>query len=73
VDIFYVYDEGQEDSLKDAITGHEDYLVDKVGGVPMGLSQLGEGKAVLQTETRAKEAEDLGAGERFVLSLVSRG
>lgn len=72
VDIFYVYDEGQEDVLKNAIMGHEEYLVDKVGGVPMGLSQLGEGKTVLQTENRAKEAEDLGAGERFVLSLVTR-
>jgi len=26
----------------------------------------------LQKETRAKDAEDLGAGERFVLSLAKR-
>jgi hypothetical protein len=38
----------------------------------MNISQLGEGKEILQKETRAKDAEDLGAGERFVLSLAKR-
>jgi isoleucyl-tRNA synthetase len=72
VDIFYEYDEGQQDALADAVSGHEEYLVEKVGGVPMNISQLGEGKEILQKETRAKDAEDLGAGERFVLSLAKR-
>jgi isoleucyl-tRNA synthetase len=72
VDIFYEYDDGQQDALAGAVSGHEEYLVEKVGGVPMAISQLGEGKEILQKETRAKDAEDLGAGERFVLSLAKR-
>jgi isoleucyl-tRNA synthetase len=69
VDIFYQYDDGQEDSLAGAITGNEDYLVEKVGGVPMNQSQMPEGRNVLQTETK-KGGED--AGEQYVLSLVER-
>lgn len=74
VDIFYEYDAGQEDGVAPAMStkANEEYVVAGVGGVPMPFSQLGEARTMIQKEVRAKEAEDLGAGERFVLMLVER-
>lgn len=72
VDIFYAYDDGEADQIQVALHGNEDYVNKAVGGVPLLAAQLGEGKTVLVTEKRAKEAEDLGQGERFILTLVER-
>ncbi|WVO22161.1 isoleucine-tRNA ligase [Cryptococcus decagattii] len=72
VDIFYEYDAGEEDAIRPAISGNEEYLNKQIGGVPVELSQKGEDKEVLKREVRTKEAEDLGQGERFVLSLALR-
>lgn len=72
VDIFYEYDAGEEDAIRPAISGNEEYLNKQIGGVPVELSQKGEDKEVLKREVRMKEAEGLGQGERFVLSLALR-
>lgn len=70
VDIFYQYEEGQEDAVARAVTGNEDFLVEKVGGVPMNQGQMDSSRNVLQKEERTKGSEE--AGEQFVLSLVER-
>lgn len=79
VDVFYEYDAGvEEDEVREAIesgenaSGNKDYVVEKIGGVPMSSTQMGEGRKVIQKEVRAKEADEMGAGERFVLVLVER-
>jgi isoleucyl-tRNA synthetase len=72
VDIWYEYDDGEEDVLEGAIKGNEEDLIKSFGGVPMLLKQLSGGRKVLGTEKRVKEAEDLGSGERFILTLTDR-
>ncbi|ODO08865.1 isoleucine-tRNA ligase [Cryptococcus wingfieldii CBS 7118] len=72
VDVFYQYDEGEEDVIRAAIGGNEDFLQKQIGAVPVELSQKSEGRELLQTEVRSKEAGEIGQGERFVLSLASR-
>ncbi|WVF71438.1 isoleucine-tRNA ligase [Kwoniella sp. CBS 6097] len=72
VDIYYEYDEGESDAIQPALEGNEEYLVKQIGGVPTLFSQKGEDKKIIQVEKRTKDAEDLGQGERFVLSLAAR-
>jgi isoleucyl-tRNA synthetase len=72
VDVLYTYDDGEEDAVRGAVDGNEEYLVKAIGSVPVEASQGKEGAKVLGTEKRAKDAEDLGAEERFVLSLVEK-
>lgn len=72
VDVYYAYDEGEDDLLVVAIKGNEEMLEKSIGGVPVPGSQSnGDGK-LLGREKRAKEAEELGKEERFVVSLVQR-
>ena len=73
VDIFYEYDNGEQDSVLRAVKGNEAYLEKAIGGVPMEMAQLGEGRTVIQKEVRAKDAEAFDAEERFVLVLADRG
>lgn len=72
VDIFYTYDEGEEDALKSAVVGNEDSLLKAVGAVPIEAAQIGEGVKVLGEEKRVKGNEELGDGERFVLKITER-
>lgn len=72
VDIFYDFDNGEEDVLGPALREHEDFLVRQIGGVPMELGQAGEGRKMIAVEKRTKEAMDLNSEERFVLSLADR-
>ncbi|WVN88285.1 isoleucine-tRNA ligase [Cryptococcus depauperatus CBS 7841] len=72
VDIFYEYDDGEENAIRLAVQGNEEYLNKQIGGVPVELSQKNEYVQLLQREARTKDAEDLGQGERFVLSLALR-
>ncbi|RSH87434.1 isoleucine--tRNA ligase [Saitozyma podzolica] len=72
VDVLYKYDDGEQDLIREAVGGNEEYLTRAVGAIPIEASQAGEGTKLLGTEKRAKEAEDIGAEERFVLSLVER-
>ena len=72
VDVFYEYDNGQEDAVKAASVGNEEYLMRAFGAIPQEKSQLGNGRQVIEVEKRAKEADDLDSGERYVLSLVER-
>lgn len=72
VDVLYKYDDGEQDLIREAVGGNEEYLTRAIGAVPIEASQAGEGARLLGTEKRAKEAEDIGAEERFVLSLVER-
>ena len=72
LDVFYEYDNGvTDDAVALAIVGNEEYVIKSFGGMPQLRAQLGE-REVLQVEKRAKEADDLDAGERFVLSLAVR-
>ncbi|ORY34091.1 tRNA synthetases class I-domain-containing protein [Naematelia encephala] len=70
VDIFYKYDDGEEDALRKAIEGNEESLVKSFGGVPVDASQIDETRKILGVEKRVKGAEELGEGERFILTLV---
>ena len=72
VDVLYAYDEGEEDLLDAAAREHEEYLVKQIGGFPVVLAQAGEGRTIVGVEKRVKDAEDLGSGERFVLSIAER-
>lgn len=72
VDVLYKYDEGIEDAVQAAIGGNEEYLTRSVGAVPVVFGQQAEGVKIIATEKRSKDAEDIGAEERFVLSLAER-
>lgn len=72
VDVLYAYDAGEADAVQAAIQGNEEMLEKSIGGVPVPASQSNGDRVVLFTEKRAKEAEELGSEERFVLSLVQR-
>ncbi|WVR07005.1 isoleucine-tRNA ligase [Kwoniella sp. DSM 27419] len=72
VEIFYEYDEGEADAIQPALGGNEEYITKQIGGVPVLFAQRPEGTNVIQTEKRTKDVEDLGQGERFVLSLALR-
>lgn len=72
VDIWYEYDEGEDDVLREAIKGNEEELIKSFGGVPIELAQIGEGRKVLGREKRAKETEDLSKEERFSLVLSEK-
>ena len=72
VDVCYQYDDGEDDAIKGAVEGNEEYLQRSIGSVPVELAQGVEGAKVLGTEKRVKEAEDLSTEERFVLTLFER-
>ncbi|ORX36748.1 putative isoleucine-tRNA ligase [Kockovaella imperatae] len=73
LDVYYEYDEeSSEDAVGAAIPGNEEYLMKSFGSMPMPKSQMGDRVEVLQVEKRAKEAENLDAGERFILTLTTR-
>lgn len=72
VDVFYEYDEGEEDALAPAIAGSGDVLESTIYAIPVQVAQMGEGRNVIQVETRQKDIDDADRAERFVLSLVER-
>lgn len=74
VDIFYAYDDGEEDAIAPALRegSNDEFLAKAIGGVPLELAQKGEGREVMITEKRTKDVEDIGQEERFVLSLAAR-
>ena len=72
VDIFYQYDDGEEDILGPAARAQAEVLEKQIGAVPVEQSQMGVGRKILGVEKRAKDVEDLSSEERFVLSLAER-
>ena len=72
VDIFYQYDDGEEDVLGPAARAQAEVLEKQIGAVPVEQGQLGAGRKMVGMEKRAKDVEDLSSEERFVLSLVER-
>lgn len=75
VDIFYEYENGEEDAVRVAVTGNEENLMRSVGGLPVEISQAPEGVKILLKETAGsggKGKDDDAAAERFLLSLAER-
>jgi isoleucyl-tRNA synthetase len=72
VDIFYEYDEGQEDALVSAVKGNEEVLLKPFGVLPVEKAQLSKGRKIIGVEKRAKGADDLDAEERYVIILVEK-
>lgn len=71
VDVFYEYDEGEEDALAPAIAGSAELLLSTIYAVPVEKAQMGERK-VIGVETRQKELDDADRAERFVITLAER-
>ncbi|WRT66325.1 isoleucine-tRNA ligase [Kwoniella shivajii] len=77
INLYYEIDQGEEDNIKSALKGNEDYLIKQIGAIPIELSQKSDSTndpeskktATLVTEKRSKESEDLVESERFVLTL----
>jgi isoleucyl-tRNA synthetase len=72
VDIFYEYDNGEQDAIAPALRGNEESMLKPFGVLPVDRAQLPEGRKVLGVEKRAKEAGDLDADERYVLTLAEK-
>lgn len=73
VDIFYEYDQGEEeDAIGLALKGNEEMIIKTFSTLPQLKSQLSDDRKVIGVEKRAKEAEDLGTEERYVLTLVDK-
>lgn len=72
VDVFYAYDEGEDDALAPAIAGSKDALLGTIYAVPQEIAQMPADRKVIQTEVRAKDIDDADRAERFVLTLAER-
>jgi isoleucyl-tRNA synthetase len=74
VDVVYTYEDGEEDTLKGAIAGNEEFLERTIGTVPVPSGQSNGGGKLLVDEKKVKGAgeEKAGKEEKFTLSLYGR-
>ena len=70
VDVFYAYDDAEEDALASAIADSTDLLEQQIYAIPVALAQMPKDRKVIATEVREKEIDDANRAERFLLTLA---
>ncbi|KAL1413503.1 isoleucine--tRNA ligase [Vanrija albida] len=72
VDVFYAYDDGEEDALAPAIASSNEFLLGQIYAIPVELAQKPADRAALATEVREKDIDEADRAERFVLTITER-